>query len=122
MALLTIDGVGIPDPSSLVVDSMDLSSEESGRLLNGTMEIDYVTTKRTVAVKYPAVPWSVASTILKSVKVTPIKTTFSVRYPDPEEGTYVTKTMYVGDKSSTAVTLVSGKEYWDGISFTLIEI
>lgn len=119
MAILTIDGVAVHDPSSFQVDIMDLSSEETGRLLNGNANKDIVAIKRKLNCSWNVLTWSQCSHLLKQVKNKP---SFTVVYPDPEDGIYVSKRFYVGDRTAPAIMLANGKEYWNGVSFNFIEI
>lgn len=118
MALLTVNGVELPDPSDLKVNISDLSSEESGRLQNGEMVKDLVARKIQIDVSWNTLTWEQTSIILSSVEQSIFLT---VVYPDPKVGSYQTKTFYVGDRSAPAVWLANGKEYWGGVSFTFIE-
>ena len=117
MAILTINGVAVATPKTLSVTISDLSSSESGRTLAGKMQKDVIAKKITLDLEWPCLEWDDASNLLTEIE----KNVFmSVRYPDPKEK-YVTKIMYVGDRKAPALSLVNGKEKWEGISFTLIE-
>lgn len=118
MAILRIEGIAMPDPMELTVNSFDLSSSESGRTLAGKMNKDIIARKVTLALKWNTLNWSDTSKLLSAVES---KVYLQVTYPDPKLGVYTTKEMYVGDRTSPAITLVNGKEYWQGISFDLIE-
>lgn len=118
MAILTINGVGVHNPSSFSVDIMDLSSEESGRLLNGEMTKDLIARKRKLNCSWNTLTWSQVSQLLTAVEQS---INLTVTYPDPQIGSYTTKTFYVGDRSAPAVWLADGKEYWNGTSFNFIE-
>ena len=119
MAILTIDGVVVHDPSSFQVDIMDLSSEETGRLLNGSASKDIVAIKRKLTMSWNTLTWTQCSHLLKQVKNKP---SFHVIYPDPEDGIYMDRIFYVGDRTSPAVRIVDGSEYWNGVSFDFVEI
>lgn len=119
MAILTVNSVALPNPSDFTVGISDLSSEESGRTLDGTMIKDVVARKNQLSVKWNTLSWSDTSLILSMVESS---INLSVTYPDPKLGTYTTKTFYVGDRTAPAVKLVNGQEYWQGISFDFIEV
>jgi len=119
MALLTVGGVSIPDPSKMTVHRMDLSTEESGRTLDGVMTKDVVARKTKISCGWATLSWAQVSTIMKAVET---GIYMSVVYPDPYEGSYQTKTFYVGDRSAPAVWLADGHEYWDGLSVDFIEV
>ncbi|MNI81110.1 hypothetical protein D3C73_1376940 [compost metagenome] len=46
---------------------------------------------------------------------------FEFTFPDPMVGSYVTKTMYVGDRPSTVPFEKNGVIYWTGLKLTLTE-
>lgn len=123
MAVLTVDGVALTDPAGLTVGGADISSEESGRNMAGEAHKDIVADKVQLDCSWPTLSWAECSRILKTVKRSGSnrKVFMSVRYPDPMEGHYVTKTFYVGDWSAPAYSLVDGRERWQGLTFTLIE-
>ena len=118
MAVLTINGVAVATPKVLSVTISDLSSEETGRTLSGKMQKDVVAKKTTLDLEWPCLDWAETSQLLTELENNIF---MSVRYPDPKLGSYVTKTMYVGDRIAPALMLENGKEKWEGISFTLIE-
>lgn len=119
MALLKINGVNVPDPIQLTVNYMDLSSDNSGRTLNGTMIKDIVSRKTSLNCVWNALTWNEASVLLNAVEQSVFLT---VVYPDPKfPNSPRTKVFYVGDRSSPSVSIVGGKAIWSGISFDLIE-
>lgn len=119
MALLKINGVNVPDPIQLTVNYMDLSSDNSGRTLNGTMIKDIVSRKTSLNCVWNALTWNEASVLLNAVEQSVFLT---VVYPDPKfPNSPRTKVFYVGDRSSPSVSIVGGKAIWNGISFDLIE-
>lgn len=118
MAILTIGGVAVANPSDFKVSRVDFSSAETGRTQRGKMIKDIVARKVTLDCQWNTLSWSATSALLTAVEASEF---LEVIYPDPKEGTYVTKIFYVGDRNAPALMLADGKEYWGGISFTLIE-
>lgn len=118
MAILTIGSTAVANPATFVVERFDLSSEETGRTQAGKAIKDIIARKTKLNMTWNTLTWAQASTLLTAIESSIY---LSVTYPDPRTGTYLTKTMYVGDRSSPALMLVSGKEYWGGIAFNLIE-
>lgn len=115
-----VDGVWIPTPSTFEVGIADISSDESGRDLSGTMHKDIVATKRTLKCVWSLLDWDKTAQILGAVDG---KATFNFSYPDPMyPNVTTTKVCYVGDRSAPAYTLVEGKERWKGLSFNIIEV
>lgn len=118
MAVLKIGGVAMPAPSDMTVGRFDLSSSEAGRTQDGKMQKDIVARKVKLTLSWNALDWTDCSVLLNAVETAAF---LDVTYPDPKAGTYLTKKMYVGDRTAPALTLVNGKEKWEGISFDLIE-
>lgn len=116
MAILTIAGVDVKDPSVFQVDIMDID-KESERNANGTMQRTRVATKRKLTVEWGPLSNSEISKILKSVK----DVFFIVKYPDPYEGTTITKTFYSGDRSAPVLRVRDGVVRWEGLKTNLVE-
>lgn len=115
--MLKINGVKMPDPSVYRVGRQDLDSENSGRnelgvlvrdrLRQGIMRVDF---------EWWAVNNTKSTTLLNAVK--PSKVTVELLV----EGVYVTKEMYVSDRSSELIRYMNdtGKMAWN-VSFSLVE-
>lgn len=114
--MLKINGVAIATPKSFKVDIMDLDGE-SNRNAKGELIRNRVAVKRKLECEWPPLSMSEISTILKAVK----DVYFSVTYPDPMEGTIVTKTFYVGDRLAPMLRYDDGKPLWEGLSMNFIE-
>lgn len=120
MAILTINStIALPNPSEFTCTISDLSSEESGRTLDGTMIKDIVSRKTQLSCRWNTLNWQDTSLILQAVESS---INMQVTYPDPKLGIYTTKTFYVGDRTAPAIRLVDGQEYWQGMSFDFIEV
>lgn len=118
MSVLKINGVDMPTPSNMQIGIFDLSSSEAGRTQDGKMHKDIVARKTNISLSWNALDWTDCSVLLKAVESAAF---LVVTYPDPKAGAYITKTMYVGDRTAPAFTLEDGKEMWNGIAFDLIE-
>lgn len=118
MPFLKIDGVDMPTPSSFKVPESDLDSSDTSRNELGYLQRDRVRQGlRKIECSWSALAVDDASLLLKAVKPASILAT----YPDPEEGAVVTKTMYVGDRTSEMVIYrATGEHRWN-ISFNLTE-
>ena len=116
MAILTIAGVEVKDPSVFQVDLQDID-KESERNANGTMQRTRVAVKRKLTVEWGPLSNSEISKILKSVS----DVFFTVKYPDPEEGKTITKTFYTGDRTSPVLRVRNGVIMWEGLSTNLVE-
>ncbi|MEG1331304.1 MAG: hypothetical protein RSB90_09305 [Eubacterium sp.] len=91
------NGVNLPFPSSFSVEVNEISSEDSGRSLDGTMEKKIVAKKKKANATWAAVNDTVARTILGSIKS---QTYGNLKFPDPETGSDTTCNMYTGDVSA----------------------
>ena len=116
MAILTIAGVDVKNPSVIQVEITDID-KESERNANGTMQRTRVATKRKLTVEWGPLSNSEISKILKAVK----DVFFTVKYPDPEEGKTITKTFYTGDRTSPVLRVRNGVIMWEGLSTNLVE-
>lgn len=114
--MLKINGVAIATPKVFKVDIMDLDGE-SNRNARGELIRDRIAVKRKIECEWPPLKMSEISTILKAVQ----NVYFTVEYPDPMEGTTVTKTFYVGDRSAPMYKNVNGNILWESLSMNFIE-
>lgn len=117
MAILKINGVDMPDPSSFSVSIMDLDSEESRRNILGKLNRDRVAVKRKLNCEWGPLTMSQISTLLNAVK----DEFFQVTYPDPFVGGEATKTFYVGDRQMPMYSKVNGQILWEGLKMNFIE-
>ena len=96
----------------------DIDAANSGRTMDGVMHRGRVCTKVRLDVTCRPLTLSEASIVLRTV----LPEYVTVTYTDPMEGTEVTKVMYSNNNpASFCVRQKDGTEYWDGISFPLIE-
>lgn len=114
--MLKINGVKMPTPSSFSVDIQDIDGE-SERVASGDLFRERVAVKRKLSIEYPPLSMEESSKVLKSVS----DVFFSVEYPDPMAGEFVTKTFYVGDRSIAVLSFINGELKWDGLKFNFIE-
>lgn len=113
--MLRINGVAIATPNVFEVTISDLDGE-SNRNANGDLIRDRIAVKRKLSCEWPALSQIQCSTLLNQIK----NVFFEVTYPDPMDGV-VTKTMYVGDRTSPVYSVVKGEVKWSGVKFNLIE-
>ena len=107
---ITVNGTAIPSPDMPFKWSLnDISSEDSGRDLNGLMDKDEVAKKVTLDCTWSHRTASEISGLLNAVKP---YTFVQVNYPDPMVGDYVTKTFYTGDVTAEMAVDVSGQRSW----------
>lgn len=114
--MLKINGVVIATPKVFKVDISDIDGETS-RNAKGDMIRDRVATKRKLSCEWPLLTMGEISQLLNSVK----NVFFSVEYPDPMEGIRITKTFYVGDRSTPMLYMKNGVAMWEGLTMNFIE-
>lgn len=114
--MLKVNGVAIAAPKTFSVEINDIDGETS-RNARGDMLRDRIATKRKLNLEWPALTNSEISAILKAVK----DVYFSVEYPDPEEGTNLTKTFYVGSRTAPMYNYNNGNPKWENLKMNFIE-
>lgn len=117
-AVLIIDNKIMPCPSTMKWDiqTYDL---DSARGIDGVMNRQVICHKEKLSISWRAgaLTMEEVSLILNAV----MPTFFSVTYFSPISNAYVTKEMYVGDRSANFYSIIDGKPVIDDISFNLIE-
>lgn len=95
----------------------DLDSPDAGRTLDGTMQRGRVATKIRLDITCRPLKSAEAQIVLKAI----LPEYVNVRYTDPMDG-LVTRTMYANNNPASHMLLQEdGTEWWDGITFPLIE-
>lgn len=117
MSAITIDGIGLPEPSSLRIPNFDLDSENTGRNELGILQRDRI---RQGIFKIELEWKMINSSELATIKAATQPASFQVTFPS--ETGYVTKTMYAGDRNVEMAVYHSdyNKIKWN-ISFNLTE-
>lgn len=116
MAIITIDGVDLPAPSSMSIPMSDLDSPDTTRNELGILQRDRIRQGvHKVELAWNVITSSQVNTILSAIE--PAK--FSVTFPTTF-GT-VTKDMYCGDRKLDVVLYKNGDNPYWSLSFNLIE-
>lgn len=110
-----IDGKDCPCPSSYTWTCEDISNSEAGRTEDGLMHKNTIRDARSLQLGWNNIETAVAKTILALFK----GEYHSIEYLDPEYGGYVTKTFYVGNRTSPLYNAEMG--LWENLSFNVIE-
>lgn len=118
MALFKINGTIIPQPAEAEYSEEDLSSDSSGRALDGTAHKDIVAIKAKWTLSWPPLSGSEVSTLLTAVRAAVF---FTLEYPDPVSGNQKTGTFYVGPRKSKLNWKLSNNALWTGIALNFIE-
>ena len=113
---MKINGTKIPTPSTMQVDVIDVDSD-SYRNANGNLVRDRVAVKRKISCSWNWLSIADCSTLLTAVQ----DEFFDIEYLDPVTGSNVTKTFYVGDRTSPIYSLVDGKKGWKGVSMAFTQ-
>lgn len=115
-----IEGVTLPMPDEYSQSVEDLSSEDTGRTLDGKFHKDVIAVKSTVPFSWSRLEWSVAAALAKAIDG---KSSLNVSYIDvrrPYEN--ISKEIYVGKRDFKPVQFDDdGKVYWS-VAFSEIEI
>ena len=118
---LTIDGVDMTPYIAfrgVKWQRSDLDAPNSGRGLDGRLMRNRVASKIRLDVTCIPLTADKASTVLTAI----MPEWVTVTYTDPQLGCDVTKTMYSNNNpASFLMRRPDGTEYWDGITFPLIE-
>ncbi|XZK30835.1 DUF6711 family protein [Clostridium perfringens] len=114
--MLVVNGVEIATPKSFEVGLSDIDGE-TNRNARGEMLRDRIATKRKLNCEWGTLNEDDCSQVLKAVK----DIFFEVTYPDPMEGRMLTKTFYVGDRTTPALSYINGEIRWKGLKMNFIE-
>lgn len=115
-----INGVAIPTPSTYKCSIEDLSSEETGRTLDGIMHKDVVSTKDRYDCTWKRLSWEDMATLFNAIDG---KTKVTFTHADPRvPNTYITGDFYIGQREGAALNLNDEKRTWNDISFSFIRI
>lgn len=117
MAILNIDGVDLPAPSSFKLPDFDLDSSDTNRNELGVLQRDRVRQGIfKIELEFKGITSSQLATIKEAIKPASFQATF------PTEKGFVTKTMYAGDRNTEIAKYNSeiNEIRWN-ISFNLTE-
>lgn len=117
MAMITVGGVALPDPSEFTWGQADISASDSGRTEDTIMHKNRVGTKRQLHLGWQNKDPATTATILQAFEPEYV----SITYPDALTGTTLTKTFYTGDKSAPVRYWTAGLKRYQTISFDVIE-
>jgi hypothetical protein len=115
-----VDGVAIPTPTTYQYNIEDLSSEETGRTLDGVMHKDIVAVKDRYDCTWKTLSWEDAADLLNAING---KTTVQFTHADPRvPGRFVTHKFYVGQRNGGALNLRDPNHSWQDIAFAFIRV
>lgn len=112
-----INGVNFPYvPSSYQWLKEDISASDAGRTEDTIMHKKMLRSVVALELGWKNIRTSVASGVLNAFDHEYLQ----VEYLDPQQGGYVTKTFYVGNRSVPMYSEVL--DVWDNVSFKIIEV
>ena len=115
-----IDGTAIPTPSEYGFDIEDLSSEKSGRTLDGIMHKDVVAVKDIYTCTWKKLGWVETAASLRLVDG---KTKVTLTYLDPRYPNELkVNKFYVGKRQGKANNLNNPTNTWKDVTFQFIRI
>lgn len=116
--MIRVNGMDIPEPATYEVLLSDLDADGSGRTADGTMVRDRVAMKYKLTMTWNALKPNEMAKLLQFVK----DQFFSCEFLDPYTGTYIVRTMYVGDRTAPiAYSRNNGSFIWRSLSMDFIE-
>lgn len=120
MANFEIDGVEIPTPSTYEFSIEELSSEQTGRTMDGVMHKDVIAVKDTYSCTWKKLSWQDMSRLLNAIDG---KQQFNFTHVDPRiPNQWVTYPFYVGERTGTALNIKDPKRTWTDLSLKFIRI
>ena len=115
-----INGTTIPTPTEYGFDIEDLSSEQSGRTLDGVMHKDVIAVKDYYTCTWKKLSWTQTASLLALVNG---KTRVQLTYVDPRYPNQVlVNYFYVGKRSGKANNLNNPGNTWKDVTFQFIRI
>lgn len=115
-----VDGVAIPTPTDYTFSNEDLSSENTGRTLDGIMHKDVVAVKDTYACSWKRLSWEDAASLMQLVDG---KTRVRFTHADPRvPDQFITGDFYIGKRECKARNLRDSENTWTEINMTFIRI
>ncbi|MBQ6679554.1 MAG: hypothetical protein IJM76_05975 [Lachnospiraceae bacterium] len=115
-----VDGVTIPVPTTYEWSQEDLSSEETGRTLDGMMHKDVVAYKDVYRCTWSRLTWQETAVLLGAIKG---KSKVLLQYADPlVPGAMNTGYFYVGKRQTAALDLSDPGRAWKDIAFAFTEV
>lgn len=119
MAVLQINGTTVKTPKEMTWSLQDISGENDGRNQNGEMNKTRIAQKVKLVCKWGVMTTAESAVLLQAVNAA---VNFPVTYLDPMANAYLTKTFYVGDRTSPKLWETSESTKVESVSFDFIEV
>ena len=115
-----INNVAIPTPSTYKYGIEDLSSEATGRTLDGIMHKDVVATKDYYECTWKSLSWEDTAQLMNAIDG---KTKVTFTHADPRvPNTFITSDFYIGTRSGGSLNLKDASNTWGDITLTFTRI
>lgn len=115
-----VDGVALPTPDEYKPGIEDLSTEATGRTLDGVMHKDVVAVKDYYEFMWRSLSWTDTAKVLKAVDG---KTKVKLTYVDPRVPNQIlTNTFYVGKRECSALNLNDPVHTWKDVKLTFTRV
>lgn len=115
-----INNIDIPAPTEYNYSIEDLSSQATGRTLDGVMHKDVIAVKDTYVCTWKQLSWEDTATILNAIDG---KTEVSFTHADPRVPyQMVTYDFYVGQRGGSTINLKNPSSTFTDLSFSFIRI
>lgn len=111
----SVNGAYVPVPSKYAYNLQDVSDENAGRTEDALMHKNRIAQKVAINLEWAGLKNAEVSEILNAFNAEYL----SIVYLDAKAGGYVTKTFYVGDRSTPLYN--STLDIWSNVSFNIIE-
>ncbi|MCA0754902.1 hypothetical protein KP806_07555 [Paenibacillus sp. N4] len=115
MALLSINGVPMPDPATYIVTIQDITKAE--RNARGSMIKELIATKDKIELSWIYLSPTELSTLLTAVGAN----FFEVTYLNPKTNSSRTATFYAGDRTAPALDFINGVMRYKDVKMNFIE-
>lgn len=113
--LKSVGGETVKCPSQYKWEQIDVSASDAGRTEDGLMHKKKIRTVDGITLE-----WSYPTTTeLKAILAAFSAEYISITYLSPTAGDFVTKTFYVGDRSSPMYNSTLNR--WENVSFKIVE-
>jgi len=117
VAMVTLNGVALPNPSDIEVGKFNLT--KAGRSASGLMNMEIIARKRSVTLKYSHLSEPDLRVIMDQLDS---KIFHQLECPDPQgDGGARSMTVYAGDLAFKPWRTVNGVWWWRDVTIPLIE-
>lgn len=115
-----VAGISVPIPNNYSQVITDLSSEETGRTLDGVMHKDVVAVKTSTPLEWSDMEWETASALALAIDG---KESITCEYMDVRNPYQMTtRTIYIGERNFEPSDFSTDEKVYWNVSFNEIEV